>query len=1734
LQIIKQYEQLWESAAGPPNVFAFLQQRPQDAEQWLEILLFDQQRRWMTHNPLQVEDYLAGLPPVLTAQVDWQLQLAIGELEARRHTHRPLSSEEISSRFPDLSDTLHDRLASRTTHGRATAPSGQEREDSQRVLADHNRICDHFEAAWRTTAETPRLEEYLAQGGDAHGETLLKELLRVEVWWRTERGELPMLADYAERFPQHLMLISELLSQLEGHSRGPQSTITYISSQGIGVQQHDRYRLDRVLGEGAFGRVYLGFDEDLYRQVAIKVPTKDRFQKAEDADAYLAEARIVASLDHPHIVPVYDLGRTLDGSIYVVSKFIEGCTLEDLIKVSPPPERETARILATIAAALQYAHDRRLIHRDVKPANILIERQSNTPYLTDFGLAIREEDYLKQCTIAGTPAYMSPEQIRGEGHRLDGRSDLFSLGVILYELLTGMRPFRGSTVQDMLHRVLTEEPRSPRSIQGNISAELERICLQSLAKRTSERYATAAAMAEDLQQWLKPSSLFVDNNELDATVVPKGLRSFDSHDADFFLELLPGQRNRDGLPESIAFWKQRIEQTDPERTFSVGLIYGPSGCGKSSLVKAGLLPHLSPSIVPVYVEATAEQTEIRLLHGLRKRLPKLTKSLGLTDTLASLRRSPECKVVLFIDQFEQWLHAHRAVPETELVRALRQCDGTNLQAIVMIRDDFAMAAARWMKALEVPIRQGENFATVDLFEVDHACQVLQKFGQAFGRLPRSSPPQSPEQSEFIRAACNGLAEDGKVVSVRLALFTEMIKDKPWTLQTLEQVGGAAGVGVNFLEETFGAMRANPLHRWHAAAARGVLSTLLPDTGTDIKGHMRSKEELLAAAGYEESPQELEELLRILDVDLRLITPTDPEGQVTQAERGGTKQYYQLTHDYLIGSLREWLSRKQRETKQGRAEIKLAERAAAWRSNQESKQLPTLSEWLAIRRLTTSRKWKASEAAMMTQATRYHLRRLTMAATAAVLLAVTGLMTSVEFSRRQELTRMEGLVGKLLSAAPQEIPEVVNELNTNPSMATKLLEPFLSPASPSLAQKKSQLHARLAMVARDPRLSEPLVEELLSAPNDYLIPIRQMLRPFSGKITAELTSRMRDETTDAQQRFRAALALADYIPATDENLWSKSDLKWVVQQLVSSNAEFQPLLRDALRPISTKLLDGLEKILNDPQRTEAQQLSAANALADYAASDIPKLAEWLTIATPEQFAVLFPLVSTASSPETIEQLAQVVATAPDDELGSVSRIAFGQRRANAAVAMLRLEAREKLLPVFEWSDDPEALTQFIFRCKPRGIKVEQLLDLLATTVSHDSRHNVARDDTEFARYALLLAIAEYAPSEIPATRRDALVKQLADWYAHDPNSGVHGAAGWLLRHLHEEEIVQQVDRTVVPYSPDREWFTLAITVTPNRSLAPEADGLAEVTDASERQAEEQATADPEPLPKKTFYYTFIVFKPGEYTIGSPADEPEQEKDELKHQVRLTRSFAILDREITFDELIAFSPQYAGYMQQFNGHQENAGFGAHWFDSLLFCRWLGENAMIPESDQAYASVDFLKAEDYLKNSNMIGLLAPQDCPVDLTRRGFRLPTEAEWEVACRAGARTSYAYGSDVNLLSRFGWFAQNSGKRVHSPRELLPNARGIYDLHGNLFEFAHDWWEEFGSETVVDPLGAKTGLRRVNRGGGWGNVAASCRSGYRNSCDPSVRAYGSGIRLAVSLPESTTVSFPIGEADTVSE
>ncbi len=262
-----------------------------------------------------------------------------------------------------------------------------------------------------------------------------------------------------------------------------------------------RYRVIRPLGRGGMGSVYLGYDDQLDRQVAIKVPHSQLFQTSEGRDAFLREARTLAKLEHPRIIAVHDAGQTDDGNCYVVFKFVDGQTLKERIRDMRLPPREASDMLAEVADALHYAHKQGFVHRDIKPSNILIDRDGKA-WVADFGLAVAESAQQRMAgEVSGTPAYMSPEQTRGDAHHLDGRTDIWSVGVMLYELLTGRRPFSGSDMDAVFAEIIQKEPRPPRMIDETIPEELERIILKCLHKPVAERYTTAHDLARDLRGW---------------------------------------------------------------------------------------------------------------------------------------------------------------------------------------------------------------------------------------------------------------------------------------------------------------------------------------------------------------------------------------------------------------------------------------------------------------------------------------------------------------------------------------------------------------------------------------------------------------------------------------------------------------------------------------------------------------------------------------------------------------------------------------------------------------------------------------------------------------------------------------------------------------------------------------------------------------------------------------------------------------------------------------------------------------------------------------------------------------------------------------------------------------------------------------------------------------------------------------------------------------------------------
>jgi len=263
------------------------------------------------------------------------------------------------------------------------------------------------------------------------------------------------------------------------------------------------YELQEELGRGGMGVVYKALHVSLNRIVALKMLLRGRFASADDQARFRAEAEAIAQLDHPNIVPVYEVGQ-LEGHVYFSMKYVQGRTLSQVLADGPIDPNEAARILSLIAKAVDFAHRRGVLHRDLKPSNILIDDEGQ-PHVNDFGLAKQlssRESITRSGAVLGTPAYMSPEQAAGNRSQVGPASDIYSLGAILYHSITGKPPFTGSSAVDVVLRVREEDAPMARTVNPSANRDLEMIATRCLQKPVDLRYQSAADLGKDLDAWL--------------------------------------------------------------------------------------------------------------------------------------------------------------------------------------------------------------------------------------------------------------------------------------------------------------------------------------------------------------------------------------------------------------------------------------------------------------------------------------------------------------------------------------------------------------------------------------------------------------------------------------------------------------------------------------------------------------------------------------------------------------------------------------------------------------------------------------------------------------------------------------------------------------------------------------------------------------------------------------------------------------------------------------------------------------------------------------------------------------------------------------------------------------------------------------------------------------------------------------------------------------------------------
>lgn len=918
-----------------------------------------------------------------------------------------------------------------------------------------------------------------------------------------------------------------------------------------------RYEVQSRLGRGGFGAVYRAHDRELNRTVALK--------QSDGLRSFVAgqvrnEAQSVASLNHPNIIAIHDLITLSDTELLIVMECLEGMALDKRIHQSRMSVVDIVKIALQIAGALEHAHQRMIVHSDLKPANLFL-CDNGTIKLLDFGLAVANFPEDSRQRLGGTPGYMSPEQIRGESHRIDGRADIFAFGIVLYEMLTGSRPFVGQSTKDIAEATLRRTPAPPRQLRPGLDEELQRIVLKCLEKRIVDRYLSVSDLSDDLKQSLDMlGSQSVDELAVGAVhatardssgsvsslkLRSKGFQPYTESDKETFLPLIPGPRDRDGVPESIGFWRRWVTSDDPMTDHPVGVLYGPSGSGKTSYVRAGLLPQLDRSVLAVFVECRPGDLGGRLTKIIQARLGNRASGSSLQDLLTRLRRTELGthgfrKLLIVLDQFESWSHTAELQQRQEFADALRQCDGTQIRALVVTRDDYWLGVRELLRWIEVPLQEGRNMASVDLLDPEHAVRILEAIGRSSGTLPANGDPLTNAQQEFIRQAVEELTTQGAIICVHLVMFAEMVRFQQWNPKGLRRSGGVVGACSLFFHELFHRSSSrSPEYRRIASVVPPILEAIVPPqdkTVTSVSVPLRVLSATLRDEGGEHL---LEDAMRILVDDLRIVTVIangeedrdstlvgegdSSTGQPLAAvidDNDGIGPSYRLAHDFLVRPINAWLDRERNRTWRGRTKSRLSIMSELWSRRPVKTQLPGFLDFLTLLAGSRFQHRSESESRYLKAAARLHAGRISVAVVALIgfLLMIGLAYQQYEIANRARKRELAAKVDLLLNGPPNQVTNQIEDLRDFGTDALDAVNPWVNSLNP-----QSEVRSRLFLQSVQPDASSDWAPVIAQATPELFSPVLDALRRDTTVI--EKLAELSRASESLLVRIRSAILLA---------------------------------------------------------------------------------------------------------------------------------------------------------------------------------------------------------------------------------------------------------------------------------------------------------------------------------------------------------------------------------------------------------------------------------------------------------------------------------------------------------------------------------------------------------------------------------------------------------------------------------
>lgn len=659
---------------------------------------------------------------------------------------------------------------------------------------------------------------------------------------------------------------------------------------------------------------------------------------------------------------------------------------------------------------------------------------------------------------------------------------------------------------------------------------------------------------------------------------------------------------------------------------------------------------------------------------------------------------------------------------------------------------------------------------------------------------------------------------------------------------------------------------------------------------------------------------------------------------------------------------------------------------------------------------------------------------------------------------------DGLVKALESAEMSAVPEILRQLGADLCLVEDRLREMAQADDTTPGGIRRRLHAALALLSGDPTQVDYLVERLLRADArpDELLVIRKELdkHGHASKLTPELRTLLEETSTGlTDSQLRAAGALA---------LFEPKDPRWpdlgpqVAAMLVRQNPLLIGAWREAFQAVAPALTPPLRQHFADRGQPEQRAL-AYTMLFEFATNiqaDDPRLtedmAELIGEADPAQFDQVLEILQ-ADRDRAIGLLAGKL-----DELARFDD-ALARRQGQIATALGRLGRADRVWPLLKHSEDPSVRTELIHDLAKFRVKVDEVITRLKV------------EPEVSARRALVLALGAYPADQIPAGERQGLASMLLAWCREDPDPGVHGGIDWLLRQQWgQAEALDHIDQELAGWEPlqGRHWYV---------------NGQGQ---------------------------TFAVVRgPVEFRMGSPEQEPDRDLDEVPHRKRIERSFAIAAKEVTVAQYAQFlkeNPDVANNLddplfKQVILTPDCAMCLVDWYDAARYCNWLSRVEGIPEDQWCYPE------------EIGPGMTLPAD---HLKRTGYRLPTEAEWEYACRAGSAAARPYGGSEALLPEYGWYLANAGRRMRPVGGKKPNDLGLFDVLGNAWEWTLDPYGAYrpgrGNNPSMDKLMRaefSDQVDRVLRGGSFDDAAPDLRSALRDGYRPSLHDFYYGLRPA---------------------